>query len=161
MWRPPTLDLSDCSMEPSLKELAKQVPTIHNKQCRSRWFSRSVNKSRLSAFTMLQRVKISIMVFNNFHVTTLYIPLPLSILTGNSCCLCQSMPQAAFWNFTYTQVSPHVQKLPEFYMRPTVVSLNRPQRSNRLSSRILLALKAVCWKHFASVATKKHCKLFA
>jgi hypothetical protein len=108
---------------------------------------------------MLQRVKISIMVFNNFHVS-LYIPSPLSILTGNSCCLCQSMPQAALWNFSYTQVSPHVQKLPEFYMTPTVVSLNR-QRSNHLSSRILLALKAVCWKHFASVATKKHCKLFA
>lgn len=24
-----------CSMEPSLKEPAKQVPTIHNKQCRT------------------------------------------------------------------------------------------------------------------------------
>jgi di/tricarboxylate transporter len=28
-------------------------------------------------------------------------------------------------------------KIPEFYMRPTAVGLTRPQRSNRLSGRIL------------------------
>lgn len=72
---------------------------------------RTVKQSRLSAFDMLQRVKFSIMVFYNFHVTMLYsyIPLPLSIrqvILAASQCYRQ--------HFSYTQVNPHVQKLPDF-----------------------------------------------
>lgn len=41
------------------------------------------------------------MVFNNFHVTTLYNYIPFTSFhpTGNSCCLCMSMLQAALIKF--------------------------------------------------------------
>jgi len=92
--------------------------------------------SRFSAFTTLQRVKISTVVFNNFHVTTLTVTflyhfpfdrqflLPVHVnATGGTFFyfflfffsfsfsfffFCK--PQAALSNFSYTQVSPHVQK---------------------------------------------------
>lgn len=104
---------------------------------------------------MLQRVEICL------HVTTLYsyIHLPLSTPTGNSCCASgtfkfQLHPRKP--TYAKKKIKKNTRILQEAYG----CRLSRPQRSNCLSSRVLKALKAVCWKHFASVATKKLCKLF-